>query len=297
MEHNHAMVNRIRTFREKISIKDLIGILIGSAILAFGIQTILVPAHLLTGGVTGLALILNFLIGYEIWIFYFALNIPIFVVGFRSISPRFALYSLVGMFALTFFLGVGQDLHISLGINDLLLSSVLGGVLIGIGSGINLRSKGSTGGLDIIAVLVRKYWGHSFGTTFFFINIAILAMFLVSNNIELTLYTAISMFITSKVVDAVEAGPSVTKSATIVSDQSDAIAQEIMHNLHRGCTCMTGKGAYTGEERKILMVTVGKTQLPRLKEIVFVLDPMAFIMIYETIEVYGRGFKPSRDDF
>jgi uncharacterized membrane-anchored protein YitT (DUF2179 family) len=169
--------------------------------------------------------------------------------------------------------------------------------LTGLGSGINLRSKGSTGGLDIVAVIVKRYWGYTFGATSLAVNLVILVVFLFANSIELALYTAISIFVASKVVDSVEAGPSVSKSATIVSDKCDAIAQEIIVELHRGCTYLTGQGAYTGEERRIIMVTVGKRQLPRLKEIVFQIDPHAFLTINETIEVYGQGFKQSGPEF
>ena len=287
----------MKRFKEKISITDIAGILLGAAILAFVIQFILLPAHLLTGGVTGIAIILNFLTGYDVWIFYVVLNIPIFIAGFRSISTRFALYSFLGVFALTFFLGICKNLSLNLGIHDLLLSAVLGGVLTGLGGGITLRSKGSTGGLDIVGAIVKKRWGYNFGTTSFAINIFILGVFLFSNNIELTLYTAISIYVSSKMLDVVESGPSVSKSVMIVSENSEAIATEIMEDLHRGCTCLTGQGAYTREDRQILMATVGKRQLPRLKEIVFELDPLAFITINETIEVYGRGFKPSGSEF
>ena len=294
---SHSITKNIMSFREKISFSDIAGILIGSAILAVAIQFILVPAHLLTGGVTGIAIILNFFTGCAVWIFYVVLNIPIFIAGFRSISTRFALYSLLGMLALTVFLGIGDNISIDLGIDDLLLAAIFGGVLSGIGTGINLRCKGSTGGLDIIAVIVKRYWGYDFGTTSFAINAAILLVFLFSNNMELTLYTAISMFISAKMLDTVEAGPSASKSAMIVSEKSDEIANAIMDNIHRGCTFLTGQGAYTGQDRKIIMVTVGKRQLPKLKEIVFALDPNAFITINEAIEVYGQGFKASGSDF
>ncbi len=297
MSHNRFITENIMRFREKISFRDIAGILIGSAILAFAIQYILVPAHLLTGGVSGVAIILNFFTGIQVWIFYVVLNIPIFIAGYRSISTRFALYSLLGTLALTLFLGIFENISLNLGIHDLLLVAVLGGTLTGIGSGINLRCKGSTGGLDIIAVIFKRYWGYNFGTTSFAVNLIILMVFLFSNSIELTLYTAISMFISSKVLDTVEAGPSASKSAMIVSEKSEEIAHVIMENVHRGCTFLPGQGAYTGQDRKILMVTFGKRQLPKLKEIVFELDPHAFITISDAIEVIGQGFKASNSDF
>jgi uncharacterized membrane-anchored protein YitT (DUF2179 family) len=285
----------LKKYAERISIKDIAGILIGAFILAVSIQAIIVPAHLLTGGVTGIAIIVHFLTGLDVGIGYVLLNVPIFIAGYRFVSRRFALYSLLGILALTFFLSITKNLNFH--IDDVLLASILGGVLGGIGTGINLRSKGSTGGLDIIAAIIKRRWGYSFGVTSLAFNLVIIGVFTVSSGIELALFTAISMFVNSKVIDSVESGLSISKTVMIISRSYDDIAHAILEDMHRGCTIIDGRGAYTGEEKSILMVTVGKTQLPRLKEIVFEIDPNAFITINESIEVYGQGFKSSRADF
>ncbi|MDD4802714.1 MAG: YitT family protein [Syntrophomonas sp.] len=287
----------LKRFKEKISFQDILGIILGSFILALSIQLILVPAHILTGGVTGIAIILKFLLRIDIWIWYISLNIPIFILGYKFISKRFALYSLIGMLALTLFLRVTQNWMLNLGIDDLLLSVLLGGVISGLGTGICLRCKGSTGGTDIIAVIISNLWGYNIGSIFFAINLIILGVFLFTSNIELTLFSAISIFVSGKVVDKVQSGSNVSRTALIVSEQSNDIAAAIMANLNRGCTYLAGKGAYTGETRDIIMVTIARTQLPRLKEIVFQLDPNAFITINDTIEVLGKGFKKSGPEF
>jgi uncharacterized membrane-anchored protein YitT (DUF2179 family) len=289
------VVKHLKRYAERISLKDIAGILLGSFVMAIAIQAVLVPAHLLTSGVSGIAMILHFFTGLKVWVWYAILNVPIFIAGYRYISRRFAFYSLVGFLALTFFLGLTQNLNFH--IDDVLLTSVLGGVLSGIGTGINLRSKGSTGGLDIISAILKRYWGYSFGATSLAFNMVIIAIFTVSSGLELALFTAISIFVSAKVLDAVEAGPSISKTALIVSKSYDDIAQTILENMHRGCTIMDGRGAYTGKQNKILMVTIGKNQLPRLKEIVFEIDPNAFMAINESIEVYGQGFKSSKADF
>lgn len=282
-------------FREKISIKDVVGIILGSAILSLGIQAVLVPAHLLTGGVTGLAVILNFLTKLDISLWYLVLNIPIFIAGYRYISRRFTVYSLLGVCFQSLFLELFKN--IDFGIDNLLLAAIYGGILTGIGVGLVLRSKGSSGGTDIVAVIVRRFWGYNFGQTFLVINLSILALFLFTANLELALYSAIGMYVSSHTVDLVESGPYVTRTVFIVSKEYEEITHVIIHTLHRGCTNLAGKGAYTGEERQIIMVTVSKTQLPRLKEIVFQIDPEAFMTISETIEVYGYGFQDSQADF
>lgn len=282
-------------FGEKISIKDMLGITAGTAILSLGIQAVLVPAHILTGGVTGLAVILNFLTKIDISLWYLGLNIPIFIAGYRYISRRFIIYSLLGVILQSLFLELFKNLNF--GIENLLLSAVFGGVLTGIGIGFLLRSKGSSGGTDIIAVIVRRFWGYNFGQTYLTTNLAILALFLFTASLELTLYSGISIYISSQMVDLVESGPYVTRTVFIVSQEYEEITHVIIHTLHRGCTNLAGIGAYTGEARQIIMVTVGKTQLPRLKEIVFQIDPEAFMTISETIEVYGHGFRDSQADF
>lgn len=292
---NNPVITNLKKYAERISLKDIAGILIGAFILAVSIQAILVPAHLLTGGISGVAMIIHFFTPLEVWMGYVLLNIPVFVAGYRFISHRFAFYSLIGIIALTFYLRLTQNLNFH--VDDVLLAAILGGVLNGIGTGISLRCKGSTGGLDIIAAIVKRYWGYSFGVTTLAFNLVIIGIFAISSGIELALFTAISMFITSKVIDTVESGPSISKTILIISKCSDDIAHAILQDLHRGCTIIDGRGAYTGEEKSILMVTVGKIQLPRLKEIVFQIDPNAFITINESIEVYGRGFKSSSADF
>ena len=291
------MASGLRRFRENISYKDILGILMGAFIIAIAIQLVLVPVHMLTGGVSGISIILNFLTGVDIWIWYMALNIPIFIVGYKFISKRFAFYSLIGMVALTFILGICKNWQMDLGLDNLLLAGILGGVINGLGVGITLRSKGSTGGLDIIAVIISKFWGYKFGNIFFYVNLGILAVFLMTSNLELTLFSAISFFISSSVVNKVQLGASVSISALIISTQCNDIAVEILENLHRGCTYLSGRGAYTGESRDIIMVIVSRTQLPRLKEIVFQIDPNAFITISEATEVLGRGFKKSGPEF
>lgn len=282
-------------FSEKISAKDMLGIIVGSAILALGVQAVLVPAHLLTGGVTGLAVILNFLTRVDIVIWYVGINIPIFIAGYRYISRRFIIYSILGVIFQSIFLELFK--HMDFGIDNLLLSTVFGGVLTGIGSGFVLRGKGSSGGTDIIAVIVRRFWGYNFGQTFLVANLSILALFLLTSSLELALYSVISIYISSRMVDLVESGPYVTRTVFVISKEHEEITHAIIHTLHRGCTYLLGQGAYTGEHRQIIMVTVGKTQLPRLKEIVFQIDPEAFITISETIEVYGHGFRDSQADF
>ncbi len=277
---------------ERIACKDIAGIILASLIIAVAIQFVVVPAHLLTGGLSGVAIILHFITSYPIWVWYIGLNIPVFIAGYKLASRRFTLYSFIGMISLSGFLALLAPLDIKLTVDDILLSALLGGTLNGVGVGMALVFRGSTGGLDIIAGIAHRIWGVNFGTTIFVTNVLVLASALITSNIELTLYSALTMFVSSKMVDSVTSGFIAKKTVIVVSKKSDDIAQAILHRMHRGCTLLNGKGAYTGQMEDIIMVTTGKTQIPRLKELIFHLDPQAFITITDTVEVYGRGFKP-----
>lgn len=280
---------------EKISLWDISGILLGCFIVAAAIQGVLVPAHLLSGGVTGIAIILKYLTSLDIWLWYTILNVPIFLAGYKFVSRRFVFYSILGTAALSLFLAVLKPFHLY--IDDVLLASIFGGVLSGVGTGIIFRCKGSSGGTDIIAVIVKRLWGNNIGQTGFVINLIVLALSLLTSTIELALFSAIAIFVSSQVVDMVQTGLQTSRTAMIISHESQNIASAVLKNLNRGCTYLPGVGAYSGDHVRIVMTTVAKTQLPRLKEIVFHVDPQAFIIINEVIEVYGQGFKKRDADF
>jgi len=255
----------------------------------------MIPGNLLTGGLTGLAIVLEYIFKIDVWIWYALLNIPLLIAGYKYVSRRFIFYSIFGAAVLTIFLALLK--YIDFGIEDIFLSAVFGGALSGVGSGLIFRSKGSTGGIDIVAVIIRRFWGFNIGQTFLVFNIFVLSSSLLVFNFEKTLYAAVSIYIASKVMDTVVTGVETTRTAMIISAQNNDIAQVIIHNLHRGCTYLAAKGAYTGEEKEIVLVTVAKTQLPTLKEIVFAVDPKAFIIINETIEAFGKGFRIGGPEF
>ncbi len=285
----------LKKFTETIKPLDLLGIAAGSLLLAAAVQGIMIPARLLTGGLTGLAIVLEFVFKIDVWVWYAVLNIPLLIAGYKYVSRRFIIYSIFGAAVLTFFLAVLKS--INWGINDLFLAAVFGGVLTGIGTGLIFRSKGSTGGADIIAVIIHRFWGFSIGQTFLAFNVVVLSSSLLVFNFEKTLYAAVAIYIASKVMDTVVTGVETTRTAMIISRQNNDIAGEIINNLQRGCTYLEARGAYTNEERQIVLVTVAKTQLPALKEIVFALDQQAFIIINETIEAFGQGFRSGGPEF
>lgn len=285
----------VSNITEQLELKDIIGIIVGCALLALGVQGVLVPAHMLHGGIAGIAIIINYLTRIDVWLWYLLLNIPIFIAGYKMVSRRFFIYSLVGTGALSAFLALFKT--VQFGAGDLFLNAVMGGVIAGIGSGIIFRSKGSSGGLDIIAIIIQRYRGYNIGQVFFLINTLVLLASLMVSNLSLTLFSALSIYISAQVVDYVQAGWHVKRTAMIITDKWEEIAQAILHVLHRGCTFISARGGYSGEGKEIVITTVGKTEVPRLKEIVFQIDHSAFIIINEAIEVYGKGFKSSQHEF
>jgi len=285
----------VNNITEQLAWKDLFGILTGCALLAFGVQGVLVPHHMLHGGIAGIAIIINYMTRLDVWLWYLLLNVPIFIAGYKMVSRRFFIYSLVGTGGLSAFLALFRT--VQFGAGDLFLDAVMGGVIAGIGSGIIFRSKGSSGGLDIIAIIVQRYRGHNIGQVYFLINTLVLLASLLVSNLGLTLYSALSIYVSAQVVDYVQAGWQVKRTAMIITDRWEEIADTILHGLHRGCTYIFARGVYSGQDKQIVITTVGKTEVPRLKEIVFQIDKGAFIIINEAIEVYGKGFKSSQHEF
>lgn len=282
-------------FLEKIRLLDIVSIIAGSFILALGIQALLVPSQMLTGGVAGIAIILTYLTRLDVGLWYALLNIPIFAAGYRLVSRRFAAYSLLGAAALSLFLALLKNVQYPL--PDPLLAAVFGGAVAGAGTGIIFRFKGSTGGIDIVAVIARRMWGLNLGLTSFLSNMLVISLSLFSTSLSLTLYSTIAIFVSSQVMETVVSGLQLTHTAMVITQQPHNISQIILNDLHRGCTLLEGKGGYTGDARPIIMVTLPQTQLPRLREVVFQIDPSAFIIVNESIEVYGKGFTARGADF
>lgn len=259
----------------------------GSCVFAAGLNSILLPSQLLSGGLIGVALVLHYLFPVvNTGIYYFFLNIPLVLLGWFGVSRRFLLYTAFGMtsFSLAAWLMRTPPIHIQ----NAILAAILGGIVCGIGVGIILRSQGSGGGVDILAVAVNKKFGFRMGFTFFLANALVLAAGAYFVDLERTLYSLIYVYTSSKAMDSVLTGFNQRKSILIVSDQARLIADQILVRLNRGVTFLHGSGAYTGEEKEVILSIITLTELPRMKEMVFDIDPHAFVVINDTLEVLGK---------
>ncbi|HPL53381.1 MAG TPA: YitT family protein [Bacillota bacterium] len=268
----------------------LLMIITGSAIGGISFNVFLIPHKLLSGGVSGIALILNYIFGFNPGVLIFVFNIPIFIAGYRFVDKEFILLSLIGMTAFSVSIDSFSFLRNIVYIDDVLLSCLYGGVLNGIGMGIVFRNRASQGGIDIVAVIVKKYFSINLGRTSLIINFIIVTIASLFYGLNLAMYTLVSMYVASTVLDKVQQGFGSSKSIMIITDNEQEVADTILQKLGRGVTYLEGEGAYTGNRKRVIYCIVAPWQLARLKQIVHDLDREAFMAVSDTAEVLGHGF-------
>ena len=265
-------------------------ITLGSLFTAVGLDMFLVPNRIAAGGVSGLATVIFHIMGFPVGLTMLAINIPLFLASLRILGTRFGMKTLYGFFSLSVFVDIMEP-FITSPTQDPLLASVYGGVLTGIGLGIVFRSGGTTGGTDLAAQLLLRYVSTSSGQALLIIDglVILLAAFVFSA--ELALYALISVFISSRVIDAVQEGVGYGKAAFIISDYEKRIAQGILNDMERGATFFDGKGAYSLKKKGIILTVVSRSEVTRLKNLVSGVDPDAFVIVTSVNEVLGEGFK------
>ena len=270
---------------------DFLKILLGSVIFAIGIQFFFHPATLLSGGVTGIATIVNYLTGAPVGIMIVVINIPLFIIAFRNYGWSFMAGSLWGMLTSS----VAIDL-LSFVTPDItaepFLAAVYGGILTGLGLGIVYTTGSTTGGTDVIAKLIREKFPYvNFGTMILALDGAVIAAYAaIFRKYENAMYTVIAVYIAARVIDLVLYGSSQSKLCHIISEHSDDIKMAIVQKLHRGVTVLQGKGAYSGQDKQILLCVVKRQQIVEIKKIVKNIDQRAFVIVTDTRDVFGEGF-------
>lgn len=282
--------------RIEIKLKNIILILLGGAIMGFGLEFFLVPAKIAAGGVSGIATVLYHLFNLPVGIMVFVINIPIFILGLMEFNWRFLLTSIIGTAALSFsaqifeadffqsFLPLSQDIF---------LCSVLGGAIYGAGLGLVILAGGTTGGTDIVSlVLKKKFPTLSVGQLIIAIDGLIISIAGIAfKSIETLLYSAVLLFVSSYVLDTILAGVDFAKIAYIISEKNDEISKAISERIRRGSTSLNAHSYYSGKSRDVLMCVMRKYQVPPLKELVTEIDPSAFVIVTDAKEVIGEGFR------
>lgn len=271
-------------------VKRYLGITLGCLIAGCSINLFLVPAHLFSGGLTGIAMIVYYLAKLPIGTQVFIFNIPLLVASYKCLGKKYTVDVIFGTLILSFWIDAMSFLQGSIQIEDAMLAAIFGGVFNGIGYGIVFRMDGSTGGFDILAAICRKYLSLHMGGVIFTFNCCVMAVAAFIFNPVVALYTLISMYVNGAVVDKVLAGFNKRKAVLLISEKRNEIAQDIIDEVGRGVTFLHGAGAYTHMQRDVLFVAVKLTQLAKIKVIAARYDPKAFIIILSANEVSGKGF-------
>ena len=276
-----------RKFMSSIS-WNLLLITVGSLVYSIGVKAVVVPQNFITGGVTGVSLLcyyMTHLFSPGIW--YFALNTPLFLIGWKLVSKRFFLYSLYGMVISSIWF---ELITFTIPLHDPFLVMLAGGAIVGTGSGIVFHSLGSLGGNDIIAIVLNQKFNVRIGTFFFIFNLVVFAFSFGALDLETVLYSLAMSFVTSSVMEHVLTMFNQRKMVLIISECPDNIAKEITERLNRGVTYIDAKGAYSGQKKTIIMTVVHNYQLKRIEAITFQNDPSAFMITENTFNVLGKGF-------
>ena len=261
----------------------------GSSLCAVALNGILVPNHFTSGGVVGIALILNhFAPSVSLSWAYALLNIPLFILGWRALNLRFLAYSLLGS---AFYSFMVELLPVTLPVDDPLAAAVLAGILTGAGGGLILKSQGSAGGGDVLGVILLKKYSIRIGSTVLALNIMVLGASVLLFPLEKLVYTLIFIYVTAKVMDLVMMGLSKRKMVLVVSSQAQKIAERILGDKTAGATLLQTQGAFSGQPGQAVMSAVNYRQLAAFKQSVQEFDPNAFMVVSDTLEVSGQRFR------
>ncbi|MBN1184182.1 MAG: YitT family protein [Bacteroidales bacterium] len=279
-------------------------IIIGAFLLAAGFVFFITPYKIVPGGVYGISIVIHYMTqgifsfapeGLPIGTVGFILNIPLTIIGIKVLGPRFGLKTIIGFFLTSFFIDFQTYLwgYKPLVPDDPLISSIFGALLFGIGMGLIFKSQASSGGTDIIGMIIFKYTHLPIGQAIIIVDSFVVLLGLaVFKDWKIPLYSWLVIFITGRVIDAVMQGINYEKAVYIISDEYESIRKKILVDLGRGGTLIVGKGMYEGHERKMIYTVISRRELAILRDFVKEVDPKAFMVVINANEVLGEGFKP-----
>ena len=272
---------------------------LGSLLFAIGIVSFTEPANIAPGGVSGIAIILNYLWDVlPIGGLSIAINVPLMILSFKYLGRRASVKTICSLIISSLMIDWIAAPFFPVYSGDRLLGAVFGGVFMGAGLALIFLRGSTTGGTEIVSNLMRLRWPHiSMGRAILFVDCAVIAAsIVVFGNLESGMYGIISLFCTTKVIDTIVYGFDQGNMVTVVSDQYEEISRRILEEIDRGVTLLHGKGAYTGQEKEVRICAVRKSEFSRLKSIVREVDHSAFVVTTEAGEIFGEGFKPVNKD-
>lgn len=269
---------------------DYVMIALGSAVVALALNVLLVPNKVASGGVSAIGIVLYHLMHLPMSYSTLLMNLPLFLANIRLLGLRFGAKTAVGVFSLSAVLQLTANWQPWT--NNVLLASIYGGVIAGAGLGWVFRYGGTTGGTDLAANLVNRYLGMPMGTALLIIDSIIMIVAVIVFGPELTMYGILAIFIQAKAIDLVQEGIETARTLLIISDHSEQIGRTIMDQMERGVTALNATGLYTGQDKRVLMCAISRSELSKIKAIVHEVDPHAFVIVLNAHEVLGEGFKP-----
>jgi len=263
--------------------KKILAVIVGAFFIAAGLNFFLIPANVFASGFTGVAQIIATVIPLSTGVLLFLLNVPVAILGWMKIGKSFTVYSFVNVVITTFFLELIPVWQFS---PDILLNAVFGGVILAIGAGIPLKWGSSSGGLDIIALILSKMSDRPVGIYFLGLNSVIVITSGLLFDPEKALYTLVTLYVSSRVIDAIYTRH-VKLTAMIVTKNADRLREAIHERVTRGITRIPAKGGYTSEHQEVLMIVITRYELYELKQVIQDVDPNAFTNIVETAGIFG----------
>jgi uncharacterized membrane-anchored protein YitT (DUF2179 family) len=277
-------------------VRDYILVLAGALVQAVGLRLFMVPANLASGGISGISQLIYHFTKWPIGLMVFIGNIPLFLIGWRMLGGRrFALRTLVAVAAYSFFVDALFWLPFfpRNGItNDLVLNSLYGAVVSGIGYGLVYRGQGTSGGSDILARILNRWRGISMTQSYLMTDAVVILAAGFIFGWQKALYAIITLYVSGLVVDTTMEGAGTVRTALIITDQCREVADRILAEMERGVTILEGTGAYTGSARPVLYCVVTRSEVQQLKTIVHDADPKAFMVVGAAHEALGEGFQP-----
>ena len=275
-----------------LRLKNILLILLGAAIMSFGLVHFNMQNELGEGGFTGITLLIYNLTGISPSITNILLNIPLFFVGYKLLGKKTFWYTVIGTISVSVFIAIFEIYQIDISLeDDLMLAALFAGVCIGVGLGIIFRYGGTTGGVDIIARLMFKYKGWSMGKTMFIFDFCVIVLSLATYlEYKQAMYTLVLVYIGSRVIDFIQDGAYAARGVMIISNSNSQIAEKINQEMDRGVTLLKGIGSYTKQERDVIYCVVGSNEIVRLKSIITSIDPHAFVSVSIVHDVLGEGF-------
>jgi len=277
-----------RLSKAQITVRILF-ITLGALLMAIGLEMFLVPNRVIDGGITGVSIMISYKTGISLGVFIFALNLPFFLVGYRHMGKTFSISTLYGISVLSIFIFLLHDApNVT---DDVLLASIFGGIVLGIGVGLVIRFGGSLDGTEILAIFFNKRLPFSVGEIIMFMNIFILGTAGFVFSWDRAMYSLLAYFVAFKTIDVVILGLDESKSAWIISENYKEIGEAILARLGRGVTYLSGEGAYTGDNKKVIFCVITRLEEAKLKAIIEEIDPEAFLAVGAIAEVRGGRFK------